>query len=116
MKHASELTCTRGTDQDCSELLRWRLGTSDRFLCLSFERVDLLVELRDERLEVLEFVLDGHGECDGESKRGESAGGPTGRKSMLDVSVRPPRAGDRIPASPAVFRRSLYPAGAGSAR
>lgn len=55
-------TCTRRTNQDCPELLSWRFGFSHGVLRLGLKGVDLLIELRNERLEILELVLDGHGD------------------------------------------------------
>lgn len=55
-------TCAGRAHEDGTQLLRWRLAR-DRVLRLRLQRLDLRVELRDERLEVLEFVGAGHGGC-----------------------------------------------------
>lgn len=42
--------------------MSWRFGFGDGVLRLGLEGLDLLVELRHERLEVFELVLNGHGD------------------------------------------------------
>lgn len=54
-------TGTRRTDQNGPKLLGGRLRGRDRRLCLLLEALDFLVELCDERLEVLEFIGGCHG-------------------------------------------------------
>lgn len=81
-------TGTRRTNEDRTELLRWRLGPSHSALFSLLERTNLFVQLRDEALEILELAGRSHGVSVyvGDGKREENwarEGGQRHRRATL---------------------------------